>query len=387
MQIAARYNDGQVSQVRGVLCTMEGAGPIAVLTIADRLTGEVIERWPAADIYPLPARRHELRLAANGKPPGARLVVSGFEATRDAKSMLPGLDEHRRRERGGQLRLIGLATLALGSVILAYVFGVPLLASRIVGLVPAQWEAQMGDMVAEQLREALTSEGNGFEVCDPDPDSLANRAIARFASAAMEGANSPFTPSITVIKTDIPNAFALPGGRAYYFSALLEKTESPDEFAGVMAHELGHVAHRHGMEQLISTAGTGLLIGFILGDMTGVSVAGAVGTALVDSRFSREAERQADAFALAAAERMNFEPVGLADLLDRVSEDDAFSRALALLSTHPLTAERRAALDVLHIDDSTDKRAPFSVAEWQAIKAMCGATTAGKSGDKNTSRP
>ncbi|MBY0431138.1 MAG: M48 family metalloprotease, partial [Rhodospirillales bacterium] len=125
------------------------------------------------------------------------------------------------------------------------------------------------------------------------------------------------------------------------------------------------------MEQLISTAGTGLLVGFILGDMTGVSVAGAIGTALVDSRFSREAEHQADRFAFDVAQRLRFEPAGLADLLERVAGDDEYSRALALLSTHPLTAERREALERLQTGAGAAMRPAFSADEWQAIKAMC----------------
>lgn len=110
-----------------------------------------------------------------------------------------------------------------------------------------------------------------------------------------------------------------------------------------MAHELGHVVHRHGMEQLISTSATGLLIGFILGDMTGLSVAGGIGAALIDTRFSRDAEREADRFAADAARRMGFDARSLVTLLDRVAGDDEMSRALRC-SAHPLTAERKAAL-------------------------------------------
>lgn len=188
----------------------------------------------------------------------------------------------------------------------------------------------------------------------------------------MEGTGTPFTPDIKVIRTTIPNAFAQPGGHSFYFSALLDQTETADEFAGVMAHELGLVVHRHGMEQLISTSAIGLLVGFILGDMTGLSVAGGVGAALIDSRFSREAELQADRFAADLAKRMAFQPAGLAALLERVAGDDQMTKALALLSTHPLTSERREALEAL--PQATPVLAPLSDAEWQAIKAKCGTT-------------
>src|SRR5690606_4429608 len=179
-----------------------------------------------------------------------------------------------------------------------------------------------------------------FAICDPDPNSLANRAIARFGAAAL-GDGSPFTLDIKVVRTSIANAFALPGGRVYFFSALLDRAQSPDEFAGVLAHEIGHVVHRHSMEGLISSAGTGALVGFILGDMTGISIAAGLGSTLIDTHFSRDAETQADAYAANLASRLDFQPEGLADLLNRVAEDNDFSKALALFNTHPLTEDRR----------------------------------------------
>ncbi|HHY50887.1 MAG TPA: M48 family metallopeptidase [Alphaproteobacteria bacterium] len=378
MELTARYHDGHVALVRDVVCRLDGTGSAQEIVITDLASRDELDRWKAADIYPIHARKYELRIGAEGRPAGARLIVSGFEPTRAAHAMLPALARRHRQERGRQYRALGLATAALVSVVLAYVYGVPLLAGSIVDVVPPDWERRLGDTVVAQIEAALKPEA-GFEVCDPDPNSLANRAIARFAARAVEGSGTPFVPDIKVIRTSIPNAFALPGGHSFYFSALLDQTESPDEFAGVMAHELGHVVHRHGMEQLISTSATGLLIGFILGDMTGLSVAGGVGAALIDSRFSREAEREADAYAAATARRLGFQPVGLVNLLERVATDDEMTRALALLSTHPLTSERRAALEALTIPATASVPA-FTAAEWAAIKSMCGGPQAPAAG-------
>ena len=371
MEVVGRYHDGLVADVRNVVCRLEPDGTNATLVILDRTTGEEIDRWRADDLFPLHHRKHELRVGVMGKPYGARLAFTGFEEARAANALLKDALAHKhRQERGRQYRAMGLATAALVSVIVAYVYGVPLLAGQIVGLVPPEWESAPGETVVTQIEQALAPEA-GWAVCDPDPDSLANRAIARFAAQAVEESGTPFVPDIKVIRTSIPNAFALPGGHSFYFSALLEQTESPEEFAGVMAHELGHVVHRHGMEQLISTSATGLLVGFVLGDMTGLSIAGALGAALIDSRFSRDAEREADRFAADVAQRLSFRPVGLANLLERVAGDDQFTAALALLSTHPLTTERRAYLESLTVDEA-NVRPVFTEEEWQAIKSMCG---------------
>jgi predicted Zn-dependent protease len=367
MDIVGRYHDGLVSFVRDVICRVEAQ----MLVITDLETRTEIDRWKADDVFPIHARRYEVRVGVTGRPYGARLAFNGFEQARAAHAMLPALNHKHRAERGRQYRAMGLATAALVSVVFAYIYGVPLIANRIVAIVPPEWEQRLGETVVAQIEGALAQEG-GFEVCDTNPNSVANRAIARFAALAVEGTNSPFTPDIKVVRTTIPNAFALPGGHSYYFSALLAQTESADEFAGVMAHELGHVVHRHGMEQLIATSATGLLIGFILGDMTGLSVAGALGSALIDSSFSRDAEREADRFAAQASTRVGFRPASLADLLERVAPDDAFTQNLALLSTHPLTAERRAYLESLAIEADSSLAPAFTDAEWRAIKEMCG---------------
>lgn len=365
MEVPGRYHDGLVASVTDVTCLLSET----LVVIIDRTSKAAVASWPAADVFPLHGRRDELRIGVTGKPYGARLVFSGYESARLARSALPALAEKHRQDSGRQFRLMGLATVALASVVVAYLYGVPLLAGRITGLIPPSWEQQFGDKVAQQVEASLTEEG-GFEICDADPGSLANRAIARFANAALDGAGSPFSPDVKVVRSTVPNAFALPGGKAFYFSALLDATESPDEFAGVLAHELGHVVHRHAMQQLIASAGTGLLIGFILGDMTGISIAGGLGAVLVDSHFSREEEAQADQFSADTARRLGFSPTGLVRLLERVAEDDAFSKALALLSTHPLTEERRRALERAAVADAA-LTPVFSADEWQAIKTMC----------------
>ncbi len=99
-------------------------------------------------------------------------------------------------------------------------------------------------------------------------------------------------------------------------------------------------------------------------------MAGAIGSSLIDNRFSRQAEAQADDFAGKTAQRLNFSPAGLVDLLDRVAHDDEFSRALALFSNHPLTDERRRALEAFDVN-TPGLQPAFTDEEWQAIKDMC----------------
>ncbi len=370
MEFSARWQDGLVAEIRPVRCIIDLAAEPVMLAILDPVTNAELDRWPAADVYLLHTRAMELRIGNRQRQSGARLAVTGIADMKAALGVLPALAKHQHRDFNAQLRTIVLATMALAAVIVAYVYGVPLLADRLVPLVPPAWEIKIGDTAAAQVEHQLNGD-KGWQVCDPDPNSPANVAIAHFVDKVFEGTGSPFHPVVTVVRSEIPNAFALPGGRAYYFSALLQASRSPDEFAGVLAHELGHVYHRHGMQTLISSSATGLLVGFVLGDMTGLSVAGAIGSQLIDNRFSRRAEAEADQFAGETANRLGFSPKGLVDLLERVAQDDDFSRALALFSNHPLTAERRAALEAIEAASTGPKTPAFTDAEWAAIRDMC----------------
>jgi len=369
MEFVARYQDGKVGTVRDVICIIDLASDPVMLAILDAGTREIIDRWPADECQLIHSRMMELRIANRQRPAGARLAVTGIEPMKAALGVLPRLSQHQAADGWKQVRILSLATAALVSVIIAYVYGIPLLADRLVGFFPPEWEEKIGATADAQIEASLT-EGKGYSVCETNPNTVANKAIARFTELAFAGLNSPFHPTVTVVRSNVPNAFALPGGRTYYLSSLIQASRSPDEFAGVLAHELGHVYYRHGMQGLIATSTTGLLVGFVLGDLTGLSVAGAVGASLIDNRFSRQSEAQADDFAGKTAQRLGFSPAGLAVLLDRVAKDDAFSKALALFSNHPLTDERRAALEALDTHDP-GVRPAFTDEEWEAIRNMC----------------
>ena len=101
-------------------------------------------------------------------------------------------------------------------------------------------------------------------------------------------------PSVqsAVLATPIPNAFALPGGKLYLFSGLLAKAENPDEIAGILAHEIGHLKHRDSTRNLIYNGGTSFLIGLLFGDITGSGALIFASRSLVTASYSREAEAE-----------------------------------------------------------------------------------------------
>jgi len=237
MEFAARYTDGLTADVRDVLCVIDLAADPIALVILDAQSREVIDRWPALEVYLLHSRMMELRVANRQKPSGARLAVAGINDMRSALNLLPQLAQRQRADSWTQFRILALATAALASVIVAYLYGIPLLADRLVAYVPPAWEVKIGDTAATQIEASMTK-GKGYVLCDADPNSVANLAIARFVSNVFDGLGSPFRPHVTVVRSNIPNAFALPGGRAYYLSTLIQASRTPDEFAGVASPDM-----------------------------------------------------------------------------------------------------------------------------------------------------
>jgi len=138
-----------------------------------------------------------------------------------------------------------------------------------------------------------------------------------------------------------PNAFALPNGDLVIFDALVALAKSDDEVAGVAAHELGHVAHRHGLRQLIQSSVVSFVVGLYLGDVS--SLASGLAALAMESRYSRGFEREADAYAARAltAAGLGGEPLAaILERMDPASIGVGGKAARDELSSHPDTAER-----------------------------------------------
>ena len=86
-----------------------------------------------------------------------------------------------------------------------------------------------------------------------------------------------------------------PGGHVYVFEGLLAKSETPDELAGVIAHEMGHVVHRDGTRAVLESAGLSFLFGMMLGDFVGGGAVVIAAKTVLSSSYSRHAEAAADA--------------------------------------------------------------------------------------------
>ena len=239
-----------------------------------------------------------------------------------------------RRERRGRLKVVGWSLAATVSLLLAAVFGVPALADQIAPLVPLRVERWLGEAVDTQARKMLDkgAAGRSFE-CGAGPGETQGGRRSRKLIGKLEAAAAlPIPLDIKVVRRSEANAIALPGGHIYVFEGLIEKSESADELAGVIAHEIGHVAHRDGTRSILQTAGLSFLFGMLLGDFVGGSAVVIGARAVLQSSYSRDVESAADRYGVELMGRAGGDPRALGAVLDRhrgrePSRDGNFARS------------------------------------------------------------
>mgnify|MGYP005809418123 CR=1 FL=1 len=157
-------------------------------------------------------------------------------------------------------------------------------------------------------------------------------------------AKVPFT--IKVLDSEEVNAFALPGGFFFVNSGLILKAESEAELAGVMAHEIAHVAARHGTRQatrgqLANLASIPLIF---VGGWAGYAIRQGVGLAIPMGflSFSRGFEREADFYGLQYLYKTGYDPIAFVDFFERIQSLEHKRRGTIakVFSTHPMTGDR-----------------------------------------------
>jgi Zn-dependent protease with chaperone function len=178
-------------------------------------------------------------------------------------------------------------------------------------------------------------------------DAYLNRIIQRLAAQA-PGADYPY--QIKAVNAPEINAFAFPGGPMYVNRGLIEAARNEAELAGVLAHEMSHVAMRHGTHQAskayLSKAGLGIL-GGLLGKSSSskiLNTIGGVGLNAVFLKFSRDDEYEADEVGAEILARAGYDPTAMATLFELLQAEQGRnpSKLEQFFSSHPPPAGRGA---------------------------------------------
>ncbi|MDA9435538.1 M48 family metallopeptidase [Bradyrhizobium sp. CCBAU 51627] len=336
------------------------------LTLGDALElveeGRAPVRWAYDDIRRADSPASVLRLASTSAPPLARLEIRDLALATAVTARCVRLDEHQTTRRG-VAKIVGWSVAAAISIVCVVLFGVPLAADRLAPLVPKPIERRIGDASEVQVKTIFRG-----GVCN---DAAGQTAFRKLVNRLREAAGLD-DDSMTsgVLRTPVPNAFALPGGKVYLLSGLLDKAESPDELAGILAHELGHLKHHDNMRGLIYNGGTSFLIGLLFGDVTGSSAVIFASRSVVEASYSREAETNADTFAIEIMHALGRSPKPAAELMFRITGKEGGSSFATILASHPLTEDRLARMTK---EDRPASGPPLLTdKEWEALKSICG---------------
>ena len=256
----------------------------------------------------------------------------------------------QRNQVRAKKRLAWAVLFGLGGGILAVCLGLFFARDRLVRAaaqaVPVDWEIKAGDKLFEQLMVTK------HLVQDP-----ALAAQLKLITDPLVGGikDNRYPLKFHIIEDATLNAFAMPGGHVVIHSGLLMAADSPEEIAGVLGHEIAHVTQRHSIRSILSSAGLFLVLQTLLGDVTSIVAVLANNSAfLLDRKFSRDFEREADNrgwnYLLAA----DINPEGMITFFKKMQDEEKRLRAkmkeataidlgssdLTVLSTHPATEER-----------------------------------------------
>ena len=252
-------------------------------------------------------------------------------------------------DRFGLWRASG-AFLLVSSIIAAAVLKSP---DWLAPNIPFGWEKRMGDAMVGDL---------GGRFCNGAGGQAALDALVR----KIDRGQPPVR--VRVANIAMANAVALPGGNIIVFRGLLQEAKSGDEIAGVIGHEIGHVRKRHVVQALMRQAGLSVLLGGFGGDTGGYL------NSMLAASYSREAEAEADDYAIRRLKSARVSPDDTADFFARMAAQEAklgnAAAAMGYVSTHPLSQSRERAFRGSKKAGSV--YAPvLDPAQWNALIDIC----------------
>lgn len=251
-------------------------------------------------------------------------------------------------------------------VVLGLWSGSDLLVELAVDRIPIEWEQKLGETT---YRDFLTHQ----EVMKEGPAVAALTEMTHRLTDPIP--ENPYTLAITVVKSDVVNAFALPGGYIVVFTGLMKKAETPEEVAGVLAHELNHVLQRHGLERIVKQLGFVAVVSIVLGNQQGLGgIMKQLGMELMTLKFGRAQETEADLTGLQLLYRAKINPNGMITFFQRLAEKD--EGRVEWLSTHPMSSARADRLKAELADMPEQPSEPFTF-DWTKVRASLDAHSDG----------
>ncbi|MEX0841193.1 MAG: M48 family metallopeptidase [Xanthobacteraceae bacterium] len=332
-------------------------------------SGDLLAEWSYAEIEQIVSPDAVLRVGPHGVDSLARLEIRdpAFAAALD--ELATTVDRTGAMQRRGRSKLAVLIVAATASFAFLALVALPALATRLTPFIPFALERKIGQAADAELRAAIGSDVPGLPLdcgggqAEREGQAALQSLVNRLAAAA--GVTMPV--KVGVLRRSEANAIALPGGQIYVFHGLIAAADTPDELAGAIAHEIGHVIQRDGMKAIMEAAGLSFLFGILLGDFVGGGAVVVAARSVLESSYSRETEAAADSYAVAVMNMAGRDADALGRILARVG--DMHGSAPEILLEHPATEDRIAAIHALAAPPTTSPL--LTSGEWAALKQIC----------------
>jgi Zn-dependent protease with chaperone function len=319
MGIPAFYYDGKTSRKFSVELSVEGN----VASIA----GDVARECPITDLRVSEHLHNAARKVTF--PDGAHLEVldnTGFNALLAKTGYQEPLVVRIQQSWRASL-LACLATVLI--LVLGYLYGLPAASKAIAYALPENTQSIVGLETLDFLDQRFLA-----------PSRLSsgrrNAIVTRFKAMVPPKQGMP-RYEIIFRKSKIgPNAFALPSGHIVLTDEIVLLMDNDDAVMGILAHELGHLHERHLMRRVIQGSAIGAAAAVLFGDVS--SIVATVPTVILDLKYSRDAEREADDYALAMLKANGVDPSALTTVFEKLAGKSG--EPAPYLSSHPPASER-----------------------------------------------
>jgi len=364
--VLARYFDGVSAggrEVRAVAEQVKGR-----LQLVDVETGKIIEEWPLEDLRVVrdPGFGDGIVFYRVGHDE-ARLNVS---SAAEAAALAEVAPNHRKVAvaKGTFRKVLFWTGGAVAALLLILFVILPTLSDTLAGLIPPEQEERIGLTVVGQMERMLGShQGSGF--CSSE---AGDAALEKMATRLTDEIEIPYPLKLKVIRHPMVNAFAAPGGHVVIVSGLLDKADTPEEVAGVLAHELGHVVNRDPLRITLRTAGSAGILSMILGDFAGGAVVVLVTEQVMQASYTREAEAGADDFAFELLRRAELPTEDMARFFEKLRDQYGDTEgALEYLASHPNLAGRATAAREAETREEGNFTPVLTAREWESLRAIC----------------